>query len=256
MQSDDGTAELREEVAELAAKGLKGLVPVAGAPFLDHVIGRLAEAGCVEVILVISPDAAEMHEYAHDASARLGVAVGYAVQKQPLGTADAVLAAEDAVGDEPFLLCNCDNLYPASVLRQMASLAGGNAVAAFDRDALAGNSNFGAERVRSFSVVVADNDQRLSEIVEKPSDPEKYKRDGKLWLNMNLYRFTPDVFGACREVKPHPERGEIELTAAVNNMAAKRDIDFKVVRSTGPVFDLTSREDIKTVGEAVKFKKE
>jgi dTDP-glucose pyrophosphorylase len=73
---------------------------------------------------------------------------------------------------------------------------------------------------------------------------------------MNLYRFTPDVFGACREVKPHPERGEIELTAAVNNMAAKRDIDFKVVRSTGPVFDLTSREDIKTVGEAVKFKKE
>ena len=60
---------------------------------------------------------------------------------------------------------------------------------------------------------------KLAAIVEKPERPEDYIRDGRLWVSMNLYRFTPHIFDACRRIKPDPVRGELELTAAVAILA-------------------------------------
>ena len=38
--------------------------------------------------------------------------IEFAVQAQPLGTADAVAAAEPVVGQRPFIMINSDNYYP------------------------------------------------------------------------------------------------------------------------------------------------
>lgn len=242
--------ELGDEAARLADKGLKGLIPVAGRPFLDYVISSLLECGLRDICLVIPPDNPELQDYIRDTEERTGAHITWAVQEEPLGTAHALMCARDFAGSDPFVMCNCDNLYPREALFRLSAVADdGSYVVAFDRDALLEESNFGPERVRRFAVVVADEDDRLVEIVEKPGDPERYMHEGRLWVSMNLYRFGPDVFDACDRIEPDPERGELELTAAVLLMAREQEVE--VLFSSGAVIDMTGRADIAAAEEVL-----
>jgi glucose-1-phosphate thymidylyltransferase len=246
--SDD---ELGEEAARLADKGLKGLIPVAGRPFLDYVIGSLLESGSREICLVIPPANAELQEYIRDTEERTGARVTWAIQDEPLGTAHALLSARDFAGSDPFVMCNCDNLYPREALFRLSAIADDRSyVVAFDRDALLRESNFGGERVSRFAVVVVDANGQLEDIVEKPDDPERYMCNGKLRVGMNLYRFTPEIFLACERIDPDPERGELELTAAVLLLARERQV--QVLFSSGPVIDMTGRGDIGAAQELLR----
>ncbi len=239
---------LTADAQTLAGKGAKALIPLCGRPFLDYVLGGLFAAGLRRVCLVIAPDGDELRDYARQATESSGAQVGWAVQDEPRGTADAVLAAEQFAAGETFLMVNCDNLYPTRALDELAELAGGECgTVAFDADALGRDGNIAPERVRAFAVVVAAPDGRLLEIVEKPPWPEQYKRDGRLWVGMNLYRFTPGIFEACRRTEPHPERGEVELTSAVSLLARDPSMPFRVLFSDEAVLDLTSRADIPAV---------
>ena len=240
--------------AERAARdGLKGLIPFQGRPFLDYVMGSLIEAGLRRICLVIAPDADALKDYARRTSDASGAEITWSVQQEPRGTADAVLAAAEFVGDEAFVMSNCDNLYPREALRQLAGLSGPECcVAAFDSEEMVRQSNFAPERVRSFAVVVSSRDGLVEEIVEKPAEPERYVRDGRLWVNMNLYRFTPPIFDACRRIEPHPERKELELTSAVALLAREGRVPFRVIQCRGGVLDLTSRDDVGTVEKLLK----
>ena len=60
MQKDDGSAPLDDRTADLASRGLKGLIPIHGRPFLDYVIAELLEAGLNEITLVVGPESDEL----------------------------------------------------------------------------------------------------------------------------------------------------------------------------------------------------
>ncbi|KPK62751.1 MAG: hypothetical protein AMK73_05690 [Planctomycetes bacterium SM23_32] len=254
MQRSHPGMELEPEAERAARMGLKALIPLNGRPFLDYVVDSVLRAGLREICLVTAPDAQAMREHARRIAAASGARVECAVQQEPLGTADAVLAAEDFVGDETFVLCNGDNLYPLEALQGLVGLSDrGCWLAAFDTEELTRQGNVAPERVKSFAVVTAEGGgNNLKEIVEKPPDPERYRRDGRIWVSMNLYRLTPGIFGACRRVKPSPERGELELTAAVADLAASGESAFRVLFCRGGVLDLTSRADLPAVEAALK----
>jgi len=93
-------------------------------------------------------------------------------------------------------------------------------------------------------VLVIDAPDRLRGIVEKPADPDRYAREGKLWLSLNLFRFTPEIFDACRKISPNPRRGELELTDAVSLLVARGGVPFRVIFASGGVLDLTARLDV------------
>lgn len=252
MQGAGGGVELGAERDRIAARGLKALMTLHGRPMLDYVVDGLLSAGVRRICLVVAPDADLMRENARRIAAATGRPVECAVQAEPRGTADAVLAAEDFAGDEPFIMCNGDNLYPRRAVAELVSRRDGDCwVAAFDRDELERYGNIAAGRIRELAVVTATPDGRLSGIVEKPPDPERYARDGKVWVNMNLYRFTPAVFGACRAIEPDPDRGELELTAAVARLIESGEGRFRVLPCRGGVLDLTSRADVLSAERAL-----
>src|SRR6185312_4695099 len=91
-----------------ADAGMKGMIPFA-RPFLDYVISGLADAGITDVVLVIGPENTEIREYYTTTGKPNRVQLRFAVQAAPRGTADAVLAARDAVEAAPFLVLNSDN---------------------------------------------------------------------------------------------------------------------------------------------------
>lgn len=253
MQRPDTDVELDAEHLQAAREGNKVLMPLHGRPFIDYIVDGLLRSGLDRICFVIAPEDDLMRRHARRITDTSEADVEWAMQEEPLGTADAVLAGEEFAAGDPFVLCNGDNLYPRDTLRRLAETEDRHCrVVAFERQALIRDSNLDPERVKSFAVMTVGAEGRLEGIVEKPEAPEQYARDGRLWVNMNLYRFTPAVFDACREIEPDPVRGELELTSAVESLIRRPDADFRVVFCRRGVVDLTSRADIPAAERALR----
>lgn len=244
MRRDDPDAIVSAEQSEIAARGIKALLPIGGRPFLDYVISGLADAGFEQVCLVIGPE--------HDALRRQytvetppgRVAVSFAEQAEPRGTADAVLAARAFARDELFLVINSDNYYPVDVLRALR-LRRRPGLPGFERRALVEQGNIDAERIAGFALLRLTEDEELEAIVEKP-DAGTLRRFGPdAPVSMNCWLFGPPIFDACADVAPS-RRGELELADAVQRAIAMGE-RFRVLRVARPVLDLTSRADIADV---------
>jgi glucose-1-phosphate thymidylyltransferase len=252
MRAEDG-ATLTEAQRAAANAGAKGLVPVAGVPLLDHVLNELAEGGVTDVVFVIAPrETALRGRYGRDHVPRR-VRVRFAEQVEPRGTADALIAAREAVdacgphdaaGVAHFLMLNADNLYPAESVRALVGLDGPGLVA-YEAEALTGQGNIEAARVQAFALLDLSADDQLRDIIEKPAADHPLMLAAERWVSMNLWRFDSGIFVDCARVRPSV-RGELELSDAVRGAIA-RGVRFRAVRQRLPVLDLSRRGDVATV---------
>ncbi len=180
----------------------KQLVPVANKPILFYGLEQMAEAGIVEVGMVVGDTEEEIRAAVGDGST-WGLKVTYIPQDAPLGLAHCVLIAQDFLGDEDFVMYLGDNL-----LRQ--------GVKAFvDRFESDGRSHSVAQillaRVpdpQRFGVAEIGPDGEVLRLVEKPDDPPS-----DLAL-VGVYLFGPTIHQAVRAIKPSG-RGELEITDAI-----------------------------------------
>ena len=217
------------------------MIPVAGRPLLDNLLDGLADAGIIDTCLVVGPEHGRMRDhYARRPPER--VRVHFAVQAEPRGTADAVLAAEAFAAGEPFLVLNSDNHYPTATLRALRE-APAPALAGFDRERLAATGNIDRERIRAFALLDVGDDSTLRRIVEKPSAGEM---DGSRLVSMNCWLLDGRIFEACRRIAPSA-RGELELPHAAQWLIDERAARFTVVPGHYPVLDLSSRADVAAV---------
>ena len=244
MRRADTDAMLEDDQARVADSGLKAMIPI-GRPFLDYVLSSLADAGIPEATLVIGPEHGVVRDYYERTCVPTRIRVSFAVQERPQGTADAVVAAADAVGDDDFLVLNSDNYYPSDALRALAGLDGPGLVA-FGREAMIRESNVPADRIRAFAVVRVGADDCLEDVIEKPSDGQLAAFGDEVYLSMNCWRFDAAVLDACRRV-PLSGRGEYELPDAVRLAMHKMGRTFRVIRMNAGVLDLSSRGDIAAV---------
>src|SRR5262245_34426415 len=212
MRALDSSAQLTPEQQRAADSGIKAMMPVNGRPFLDFILGSLADAGIRIVALVVAPDHAALRRYYEMDAPPSRVRLDFVVQPEPLGTANAVLVTEGWVAGNAFLAMNADNMYPVPVLRDLGSLSE-SGLPAFEPDDLVKSSNIPPERIRSFAVLDIDEEGHLVGIVEKPSAFAKAPADHR-YISMNCWRFDQRIFQACRDV-PKSERGEFELPEAV-----------------------------------------
>ena len=252
MRAEDG-ATLTESQRTAASAGAKGLMPVAGFPLLDHVLHELAEGGVTDVVFVIAPrETALRGRYGRDHVPRR-IRVRFAEQVEARGTADALIAARDAVdecgphdatGVSHFLMLNADNLYPAESVRALVSLDGPGLVA-YEAEALSSRGNIEPGRVSAFALLDLSATDDLLEIVEKPSAEHPLMHAADRWVSMNLWRFDSGIFDDCARVRPSV-RGELELSDAVR-AAIARGVRFCAVRQRLAVLDLSRRGDVAAV---------
>lgn len=243
MRARAGGVALTDEQSRFADAGIKALIPIAdGRTLLELIVANLRTVGFENICLVIGPEHDAISEFC--AQKRLGVS--FVVQSEPLGTADAVLAAEAYIEpDELFLVVNSDNLYPIEALRVLRK-TNRPALLAFERDALIERSNIPGERVSKFASVEVDVNGLLRRIVEKPAGVE---RDAL--ISMNAWLFSPLIFDACRAVELS-ERGEYEITSAVQYAIDELGEQFVAVRTDEGVLDLSSRADVASVAKLIK----
>lgn len=244
MRREAAEAALSDEQRRAAERGVKALIPIGGRPFLDYVISALADAGFDQVCLIIGPEHEELRRYYAEHARPTRVRIAFAVQREPRGTADAVLSVRTFAADDPFIVINSDNYYPVEVLMAMRTL-GGAGLPAFDADALVRDGNIERERVARYALLSLTPDDHLARIIEKPDGATVAAMGPSAWVSMNCWRFSPRIFDACERVTPSP-RGELELAEAVQR-AIEAGERFRVLKFHLPVLDLTSRSDVADV---------
>jgi len=244
MRAPSLAEHLNPSQAAVADTGLKAMMPFR-RPFLDYLLSALADAGFEEACLVIGNehDVVRAH-YTTTPPER--IRVHFSVQPEPLGTANAVLSAEEFAGTEHFLTINSDNYYPLSALAMVRSLEE-PAVALFRESSLIAGG-IPPERILKFAICRVTSGGYLSEIIEKPADGVEGSDHADRLVSLNCWRFPPSIFDACRRT-PLSSRGEYELPTAVETAMRDFDVRFRVVVCEDPVLDLSSRADVATIAQ-------
>lgn len=143
----------------------KPLLPVAGVPFLAHLVARLGAAGVDRVVLATSFRAETFESALGDGSA-LGVALDYVVETTALGTGGAIgNAAQRLRGgpDDPVVVLNGDVLSGHDVAAQVAEHRRADADVTLHLVEVADP--------RAYGCVPTDRDGRVTAFLEKTPDP-------------------------------------------------------------------------------------
>ena len=241
MRRENPQAGLNEHQTQVANSGIKALIPL-DRPFLDYVLTALADAGYRRICLVINPQHDNLQRYYGETLQYRRLSMDFAFQQEPRGTADAVYAARDFVGNDPFLVINSDNYYPVSALADLRCL-NNPGLTLFDRHAMLEHSNIAPDRLRKFAVVQTHPDTTMQRIIEKPQQELLDSLPPPIGISMNCWRFHKSIFPACEAITPS-SRGELELPDAVQYSIDIFHQTYQTLYSQQPVLDMSSREDI------------
>jgi len=198
---------------------------------------------------VIGPEHQVVRDYYGGLECRR-IRIHFGIQERPLGTANAVLGAEEFAGKDPFLVINSDNYYPLSALRGLREI-NGPGLAGFEKQAMLDGGNIPADRIAKFAVIEADGKGRMSRIIEKPSAEVLASLPEPLLISMNCWRFNHTIFESCRSIAPSA-RGEYEIPDAVMYSIDRLGQSYQVVVARAPVLDMSSRSDVEGVAAKLK----
>src|SRR5258706_4718996 len=216
MRKPDEATHLPATQSAVADIGLKAMIPMAtqtGRPFLDYLLSSLADAGFANACIVIGPEHGAVRDRYERDQVPTRIKLTFAIQERALGTANAVLSAEDFVGDDSFAILNSDNFYPREALDALHAI-GEPAIIGFDREVLVKRGNVPPERIARFGALDIDPNGYLRRILVSPTD-EMLHSGEPIYSSMNCFLLTNEIFRACRDV-PLSARGEYELPQAVH----------------------------------------
>ncbi|MGY8822427.1 MAG: UTP--glucose-1-phosphate uridylyltransferase [Candidatus Latescibacterota bacterium] len=230
----------------------KEMLPVGRHPIIQHVVEELIDAGITDILFVSSRSKGAIENHFDDYSELMihleqgrhemgqvsrfdyrqrGVQFFFTRQQvplgqtKPLGTGDAIAAAESFIGNESFVVAFGDSIIysqrqPSLLTRMVESHKKNDSACSIAVYEIA------HELVHHYGIVVprADandtTDCRLGDILEKPA-PEQ--TPSRLAISAR-YIFSSDIFAHIRNVPPAPN-GEIYLTDAI---AAQIEADLMV----------------------------
>lgn len=204
----------------------KPLVPVAGVPVIDRILDALEADRFADVVVVTGDRADEVEQHL---ATRSGVR--FARQDEPRGTADAVLAAHDAVGDAPFLVTWVDVLVEPGTYRRVAA-------AATDADAAVA-----VNRLDDLSAggAVAIDDGMVTGVTEKPGPVAGWNLTGISALDAPIWPHLESVGPSVR--------GEYELPDAINAWIGD-GARISAVAVEGAVFEIGTPEGLSAASAA------
>ena len=176
----------------------KQLLPVYDKPMIYYALTSLMLASIREILIITTPDSSELYKNLLGNGEKFGIKIDYAIQKKPDGLADAFLIAEKFVANHHSALILGDNLFHVEHFSRKIDNASKQKK---------GCSIF-LYRVSDphrYGIVELDSNNKITNIVEKPSKPKN---------NMavtGLYFYDNTVVDRVKQLSVSA-RGELEIT--------------------------------------------
>ena len=167
----------------MTASQPKPLLPVVGRPILEHVLLLLRRHGFTETVVTVQFLAALVRNY-FGTGEDLGMALTYATEETPLGTAGSVKNAEAGLGGEPFVVVSGDALTDID-LTEMVRVHR-------ERGALVTVGLVPVPDPLEFGIVITDPEGRVERFLEKPSWGQVFSDT----INTGIYVMEPEVLSA------------------------------------------------------------
>ncbi|MCZ0756424.1 UTP--glucose-1-phosphate uridylyltransferase GalU [Anoxybacillus sp. J5B_2022] len=225
----------------------KEMLPIVDKPTIQYIIEEAVHSGIEDIIIVTGRNKRAIEDH-FDKSVELEmllertgkhdmlqivesisnlVDIHYVRQKEPLGLGHAVLCAKKFIGNEPFAVLLGDDIIDSDVpaLKQMIDQY--NRV----QSSVLGVKDVPRSEVHKYGIV--DYDQQDGELfsvkglVEKPP----VEKAPSTQAIIGRYILTPAIFEMLEEVQPD-EKGEIQLTDAIDRLLAKESIYSYVIKGT------------------------
>ncbi len=243
--------------------GCKPLAPVGlhGEAVIDLVASDALAGGFGTVVLVLGPSTGPAIRYHVEQTWPKAVDVRFALQPAPLGTVHAVLCASEFVGDEPYGVCNADDVYGTSGCTMLASHlvagTGTNALVGYRlADAVVGLSPVtrGICRVGEDGELLGVDERRQVRATAEGGfvagdgrEPATLSPDAR--VSMNLWGFTPafhrTLQAAMDAATEASEEAEVLLPEVVASSLGSAS--FTVLPASGRCVGVTHPDDLSLV---------
>ncbi|MHB1718073.1 MAG: nucleotidyltransferase family protein [Acidimicrobiales bacterium] len=244
--------------------GCKPLAPVgpSGEAVIDLVASDAVAAGFGRVVLVLNPESGPAIRYHVERCWPEDVAVAFAVQSAPLGTAHAVLAARPLLeGAHPFAVANADDVYGipamATLRRHLDGPVAEHALVGFPL-----SGSVVSDQPVTRGVCVVDADGLLAGLTERrqvrrgaPGAPftahdggSPSELAGDTPVSLNLWGYQPSIWDALERAVARSETtpgGEVLLPEVVGRMVAEgTDRPVRVLTVTARAVGVTHPGDL------------
>lgn len=140
----------------------KHLLPIGKKPMILHVVESLKEANINNIAIVTTPEGMTQISSFLGSGTEFGCKITYYCQDKSLGIPDAILCAQDFVGNDSFLVVLGDNIFEQSLKDSIKNFESGSEDAMLFLSKVINPSQFGIAKI--------END-RIVEIIEKPKNP-------------------------------------------------------------------------------------
>lgn len=171
----------------------KVLAPVAGEPFLGHLLAHLERQGVQEVVLSTGYLGEQIAEYAGN-GAHWDLRIRYAEEPEPLGTGGALrFAAKTARLDEAFIAMNGDTFFSGNLKWLIEAHE--------TREAVATLALVEVEEDTRYGTVETDETGAVTAFWEKEA-----ARTAPAWINAGVYVLGPALIAMIPEGKVSLER--------------------------------------------------
>jgi len=170
------------------------MLPVAGAPFLEHLLARIKAAGMTHVVLGTSFKAEVFEEHFGDGS-HLGLEIEYVVEDEPLGTGGGIRNVLDHLRYDRAMVFNGDVLGGTDLNAVLETHV--------EQEADVTLHLLRVSDPRAFGCVPTDADGRVSAFLEKTEDPPTDQ------INAGSYVFNRSVIEKIPAGRPVSVEREI-----------------------------------------------
>jgi glucose-1-phosphate thymidylyltransferase len=174
----------------------KHLLPIGKEPMILHVVKNLVASGIEDIAIVTTSEGMTPIASFLGSGKEYYCNITYFCQDLALGIPDAILCAEDFIGDEPFSVVLGDNIFTENLRSSFDRFLRSDSDGMIFLSEVDNPSQFGIAIFR---------DGNLVEIKEKPKNPES-----NLCVT-GIYAYRSSVFQMMKDLKPS-QRKELEIS--------------------------------------------